>query len=257
MTLKSLAGGRVFAEVVGQGSPLVVLLHGWGRDRSDLRAATNGLPGRHAFVDLPGFGASPPPQAPWGAHEYAALLDEAITDLLLREPERSVDRTAVLLVGHSFGGRVAVCLAAERPWVSGLLLSGVPLLRRESRRPALRFRAIRALHHYGLISDSTMETWRERYGSSDYSAARGLMRQVLVRVVAESYERELAAVQCPVRLLWGELDTAAPVDMAREAARMVRAPLDLVVVPGVGHDVHRARPDLFAEELLNLYDRTR
>jgi pimeloyl-ACP methyl ester carboxylesterase len=258
VTLKSLAGGRAFADVTGAGSLLVVMLHGWRRDRKDLVPVMDeGLPGRVAFLDLPGFGASPPPPSGWGAREYAELVADCVAELRTNGADPADDHVPVVLVGHSFGGRVAVCLAAETGWVSGLVISGVPLLRKGGRKPALRFRVLRALHRRGLVKDTTMERYRHRRGSEDYRAAQGVMRDVLVRTVNESYEDELGRLRCPTRFVWGEHDTAAPISMAREAQRLVHAPTEFVTAKDVGHDVHHARPDVLNREIRALCEAVR
>ncbi len=87
-----------------------------------------------------------------------------------------------------------------------------------------------------------MDRLREKLGSDDYRAARGVMRGVLVRLVNESYETELAALRCPVRLVWGADDTAAPVRLA-EAALPLLHDGGLEVVPGVGHDLPLLQAD--------------
>jgi pimeloyl-ACP methyl ester carboxylesterase len=79
-----------------------------------------------------------------------------------------------------------------------------------------------------------MEALRRRYGSSDYRAAEGVMRQVLVRVVNERYDEALAAIRCPVTLVWGDDDTTAPLDMARVLVESI-GDARLVVCPGAGH----------------------
>ena len=271
MALRSLAEGTIFADVSGRGWPLVIGLHGWGRDRSDIAPAVAGLPGTVAVVDLPGAGTSPPPPEAWGAREYAAAIALVVDELVAETTKKAEDATGegagpdqatatgrALLVGHSFGGRVAVCLAADRPeLVSGLVLAGVPLLRRtgQAAKPATGFRIARRLHRWHLLSDGRMEALRQRYGSADYAAARGVMRQVLVRSVGESYDDELARLQCPVALVWGALDTAAPVDMVHRAEARIPTPCTLDIVEGVGHDIHTTRPDLLrsrATELLSL-----
>ena len=62
------------------GRPLL-LLHGWGVSSELFAPILDGLqPGRTLIVpDLPGFGATPEPDAPWSVHDYAAwcvaLLD--------------------------------------------------------------------------------------------------------------------------------------------------------------------------------------
>jgi pimeloyl-ACP methyl ester carboxylesterase len=253
MALRSLVGGRIFADVSGRGWPLVVALHGWGRDRADMAPAVAGLPGTIAALDLPGAGTSPPPPEPWGAREYAPLVAEAIDELVADVTKRAgdpggddADAGRVMVVGHSFGGRVGVCLAAQRPdLVSGLVLAGVPLLRRSEQpgKPALAFRVARWLNRRHLLSDARMEARRQRHGSADYVAAQGVMRQVLVTTVGESYDDELARLTCPVALVWGAQDTAAPVDMVRRATELITRPWTLEVIDGVGHDVHTERPE--------------
>ena len=161
--------------------------------------------------------------------------------------EEIAPNCAVIVVGHSFGGRVAVQLAAARPdLVTGLVLSGVPLLRPSSRVKApIRYRAIRRANDWGLISQSRLDQARNRFGSADYRAAQGVMRDVLVRVVNESYDPQLRRLECPVGLCWGALDTAAPFSMAKDASKLMRNLEAFNVSERSGHDVHRQDPELF------------
>jgi pimeloyl-ACP methyl ester carboxylesterase len=83
-----------------------------------------------------------------------------------------------------------------------------------------------------------MERFRRRYGSADYRAATGVMRQTLVAAVNESYEDELRSIKAPVHLIWGEADTEVPVRIAVEAAALLKGAgveVTIEVVPGVGH----------------------
>ena len=45
----------------------------------------------------------------------------------------------------------------------------------------------------------------------------GIMRDVLVRLVNEHYDDALAALACPVELVWGDDDTEAPLESAARA----------------------------------------
>lgn len=235
MPLKAFADGALFGEVYGSGPPRVLALHGWGRDRRDFDLVLDGLDA--ISLDLPGFGASPPPAAPMGAAGYARLA-AAAADEFPRPP---------VVVGHSFGGRVATALAAAHPGAAaGLVLTGAPLLARSPAdgprpRTSLVFRMARRARRLGLISEKRWEAARNRRGSDDYRAASGVMRGVLVRVVNESYEEELSRLSCPVRLVWGADDRQVPVAVARRAAQLLGgAPLQ--VVEGVGHDLPRSAP---------------
>ncbi len=242
--LRAYRGGLVFGEPVGEAPPRVILLHGWRRTHQDFAAVTRRLD--HLGVsslalDLAGFGASPPPTVACGAAGYAADLA-----LLLEE----VGASAPLLVGHSFGGRVAVSLAASRPdLVSHLVLTGVPLIRnpRPGHSP-LAYRVLRAGARRGWVSSTRLEAARRRYGSEDYRAASGVVRDVLVTVVNESYESELAALTAGVDLVWGDNDTVVPVSVARRAAELLSTSR-VTVVEGVGHLLPTESPDSLVEAI--------
>ena len=232
MALKSLASG-VFAETHGSWPPRVVALHGWGRRGADFAETLAGLDA--IALDLPGFGASNPPTAAIGARGYAALLEPVIESL----------ESPPVLVGHSFGGRVAVCLAASTP-VAGLVLTGVPLLRLGSRRgPSPAFRLLRLANRVGIVSDQRMEQERRRRGSEDYRAATGVMRDVLVAAVNETYETELSEIDLPVSLVWGAEDGEVRPEVAEAVMTILSRrgiPVDLTVLDGIGHLVPSQAP---------------
>jgi pimeloyl-ACP methyl ester carboxylesterase len=245
---KALAGGRLFATTYGESPYRVLALPGWMRTIADyepiLKQLAAGGPGAVA-LDLPGFGGvNPEPDAVWGAAEYATEVAPALDDLDL----------PVVIAGHSRGGAVAVHLAARRPdAVRALVLVGVPLLRRSvpATKPAITYRLARALHRRKLLTDARMEALRQRKGSDDYRNARGVMRDILVKVTNESYEDELAAVQCPVELVWGTNDDAVPVEIARRAQDLLghdRARLTLL--EGVGHHVPLQAPDAVRDAII-------
>jgi pimeloyl-ACP methyl ester carboxylesterase len=232
--LRSYLDGRVFGELADGPGPLVVGLHGWGRDRRDLHGALSAYP--HLLVDLPGFGMSPPPAEAWGAADYASCIAAVLDEHGPAEP--------VVILGHSFGGRVAVCLAASRPdLVRGMVLCGVPLLRlSRPARPGVTYRLGRTAHRAGLLSDRRFEAMRRARASDDYNAASAVMRKVLVRVVHESYDAQLRAVACPVALLWGSADQTVPASTIEKARGLLTALVATEIVDGAGHDVHVQAP---------------
>jgi pimeloyl-ACP methyl ester carboxylesterase len=101
---------------------------------------------------------------------------------------------------------------------------------------------IRALHGVGWVGDDRMELARQRYGSTDYRAARGVMREVLVTVVNESYEAQLGEIRQPVHLIWGANDRDVPVEVARRAITHLRR-AELTMLEGVGHHVCLEAPE--------------
>lgn len=267
--LRAFDDGRIFGASYGTGRPWVLALHGWQRSHTDFDAvlgtaasspvaagrilqetrhaeaglnafeACEGEPSRAELdgvaVDLPGFGASPPPPEPWDSLQYARAVEPVLRDL---------GKSAVV-VGHSFGGTVALQLASLHPdRVGALVLTGVPRLLRSPRRSSpLAFRVGRRLHRMGVVADSTMEKLRYRYGSNDYRSSEGVLRDVLVRALAESHEDQLSGLRCPVELVWGGDDTAASPSSAEAAAALI-GDCRLTVLPGVGHLVPTLAPEV-------------
>jgi pimeloyl-ACP methyl ester carboxylesterase len=224
--LRSLGEG-LFGEQTGSAPPRVVGLPGWMRSRADLLGVVDGLDA--IVLDLPGFGgASPPPPTAMGTAGYADLVKPAL--------DACADQVVVL--GHSFGGRVAVHLAARHAdRVAALVLTGVPRLVAPEHRtqPAWSFRVARWLHRHHVLSDARIEAIRQRRGSADYRNATGVMRDVLVTVVNEDYGDVLPAITCPVELVWGDDDTAAPLVEVERARPRFGGPTKLTVLPGAGH----------------------
>ena len=237
--LRAYGDGNLFGEPYGQGPVQVVWLHGWQRKGRDFEASATMLADQgvaSVALDLPGFGSSPAPEVAGGARHYAELVEPVVA---------TIGDGPVLLVGHSFGGTVATVLAARRPDLArGLVLTGAPLLRRGATTKApLSYRAARWLHHRGLISAERIEASRQRHGSSDYRNAKGVMREVLVISVNESYADELTRLRSPVTMLWGENDNEVPVAIAEQASALLSAPHSLRVLAGVGHMVPTDAPD--------------
>ncbi|MHB8245680.1 MAG: alpha/beta fold hydrolase [Acidimicrobiales bacterium] len=267
--LTSFDGGRLFGQVHGSGRPVVIALHGWRRDHRDFDLVLGGggpsprcanpavagdfepevsrdgsdvaLPESELpsiALDLPGFGGTPPPDSAWGSEDYARAVIPVIEALGAR----------VAILAHSFGGRVAVHIAAQHPeMVSGLVLTGTPLFPATSTldsrvartRPPMRYRMVRELAKRGIIGEDRLEELRQRYGSADYRAAIGVMRDVLVRAITEereeAYTPALKLLKCPVELVWGEVDSAAPPLVARRITEALSSKANLEVLPGIGH----------------------
>jgi pimeloyl-ACP methyl ester carboxylesterase len=236
--LRAYGDGTLFGEPYGTGPVQVVWLHGWARRGQDFAVAAKALSERgvaSVALDFPGFGASPPPAVAGGARHYAELVLPAI---------REMGDGPFVLVGHSFGGTVACVLAANHPdLVRALVLTGAPLLRSPSSKSSpLAYRVTRWFHAHGLASDARVEAARQKYGSSDYRRANGVLRDVLVMSVNESYEEELRKIDVPVTLLWGEEDREVPVDVARRASALLTTTHTIQSLQGVGHLVPSDAP---------------
>jgi pimeloyl-ACP methyl ester carboxylesterase len=222
--LSAFVEGRVFGERTGSMPPRVLALHGWRGSHRQMAHVVNGMDA--IALDLPGFGNTPEPKETWGAADYARAVAPVLDEF--GEPP--------VIVGYSFGGRVAVHLAAMFPdRVAALVLVGSPLVRHTpAKKSPLRFRAMKLANKVGVVSDAHMEAERRKRGSADYRAAVGVMRDIFVKLVNETYDEQLRSLRCPVELVWGDADTEAPLRNATDAEQLLQHST-LTVVPGATH----------------------
>ncbi len=234
-----VAGQRARLYEAGDG-PVTVVLHGWGGRIESMAPVLACLDDRRVIaVDLPGFGASPLPATAWGTPEYAsfvrALLDE-------------VDVARADFVGHSFGAKTALYLAATHPpVVARLVVVGASGLRTP---PSFRARVKRGMSRtarvvgrVGPVGARVRDALYRRIASTDYREA-GPLRPILVKVVNEDLTHLLPRVGAPTLLVWGTRDDAVPVAHARKMERMI-PDAGLVLFEGAGHFAYLDEPQRF------------
>lgn len=203
---------------MGLGTP-IILMHGWGGSNVSFAGTYEYLCGLNrdvVSIDFPGFGSSDLPPSEWGLEDYAACVSELRDALKLRK---------AILVGHSFGGRVALFLGSE-PWVESLVLVDAAGLKpRFSLKRAYRIRKYKRAKRLGKDLTS--------YGSIDYLKLPQSMQPVFVRVVNTHLNDKLGSITCPVLIIWGKRDSETPMYMAHTLKRRI-ADSTLVVLQG-GH----------------------
>ncbi|MBU1628292.1 alpha/beta hydrolase, partial [bacterium] len=94
---------KLHYEVCGEGKS-ILFLHGWGHSNTAFREVVDNLKGKCKcyIVDLPGFGLSDIPDLSWDSIDFANVIKNFIEGLDLKD---------TIIVGHSFGGKIAVLTA--------------------------------------------------------------------------------------------------------------------------------------------------
>jgi pimeloyl-ACP methyl ester carboxylesterase len=209
--------------------------------------------------EFPGFGRAPASPRP-----SIAAAAEAVAD---RIASQAVGGRAVIC-GVSMGGYTALALASRRPeTVAGLILCGTRAgadahEAREGRLSAAR--ALEAGDLDGFLAEM-IPRLAPPWDTATLGSAEAIARRQdpaamagALRAMAERPDRsgELASVEVPALVMWGEHDQAIGADHAWELADGLSGG-ELNVIAGAGHLVPLERPDQFvalAREFLHGID---
>ena len=199
----------------------IILLHGWGQNIQMMKPLGDCFCDRFriTILDLPGFGESEEPKEKWKMQDYNDMLEEFCEKLKIKKP---------IVIGHSFGGRLAIRYSAEHP-IEKLVLFGSPCIRIQEELP-ITVKVLKSLKQVPGLNELG-EYMKNYIGSRDYKAASPIMRQTLVEVVNEDLSRYAREIENPTLLIWGDHDTEAPVKEAEELEKIM-VDAALILLPG-------------------------
>lgn len=213
-----------------ENADVVLFLHGWG---GDLRSFA-GAYGAVKAWDVTSVNFAFPRRVPqnWGIYEYAACVRDFMLELGITQPT---------VVGHSFGGRVAMILAAQGLCKRIMLVDSAGLKPRYSLKKQIAI----ARYHRRVKCGKSLDG----FGSTDYNNLEREMRPVFVRIVNTHLDRLLPFIKCDALLFWGKRDRDTPMYMAKRLHRGI-AGSRLVAVDG-GHYSYIDKQYAFLLELKN------
>ena len=199
----------------------IILHHGWGQNIEMMKPLGDPLSNnfRVTILDFPGFGESSEPTYAWTIDDYAEMLEELVKELGIKKPT---------IIGHSFGGRVAIRYSAEHV-IEKLVLFGSPCFK-EVKKLSLKTKMLKSLKKVPGLN-GIGEYMKKYIGSRDYKAASKIMREVLVNTVNEDLSKYARRIEEPTLLIWGENDTEASVEDAKELEKIMMDAA-LIILPG-------------------------
>lgn len=225
-------GLDVHYELEGSGAD-VLILHGWGANCKAVEPIFRMLMPcfRVCSVDLPGFGESAIPPENWTVYSYVDFIAEFIQKIGMKTP---------VLIGHSFGGRLAIILAGRKiiDINKMILIDSAGILPKRGIDYYAKVYTYKALKKVGkLVSKFSVqleEKMKGKMGSSDYRNANPTMRKIMVRVVNEDLTYLMENISVPTLLIWGENDDATPVSDGKQMEKKMQD-AGLVVLKDAGH----------------------
>lgn len=232
----------------GDGDETVVILQGWGTHLGMYDSIADILKEKYTVIqfDFPGFGGSDEPREPWNVDAYADFFCELMQELGVKK---------ATLIGHSYGGRVIIKLAAREsiPFEikNIVLIDSAGIMPKRSFAQKMKIRRYKVLKKilnmklvYALFPE-LIDDWRSRQGSADYRNASDMMKKCMVMAVNEDLTDLLPKIKQETLLIWGDKDTATPIGDAKVMDEMI-PDSGLAVIPGTGHFSFLENPGVFA-----------
>lgn len=212
-------GLNVHYEVKGGRGKNVILLHGWGQNTKMMDYIADFLKSHFKVynLDFPGFGESDEPKEAWSNEDYVEMLKTFVDKLKIKNP---------ILIGHSFGCRVALYYAYKYP-VHKMVLTGAAGIRaKHDLKWYLKVYSYKLgkvlLKPFNNLSNKL----RANAGSEDYKNASEVMKGTLVRCVNFDITPYLKEINPETLLVFGTNDTATPLWMGKQLEKeMVNATL--------------------------------
>ncbi len=170
----------------------VLVLHGWGSNKEIMMGAfSNYLKNlKHLYMDLPGFGRS--------TNEFTLTTQEYAG--IVRAFCESMQLTPKIIMGHSFGGKVATLLQPE----CLVLLSSSGILVPKPFGVRAKIALFKFLKPLGL------SRLRNLFVSADAKGMSEAMYGTFKNVVNEEFEEHFVHYKGNAILFWGKQDSATP-----------------------------------------------
>jgi pimeloyl-ACP methyl ester carboxylesterase len=242
---------RINYKIAGQG-PAILILHGWGGSSDSWVEVQQILAEKEYKViapDFSGFGKSITPPAPWGIKEYV--------EVILKFTEKlGLDK--FILVGHSFGGRIAIRFTHEHPEkVEKLILCNSAGIKPN---PGIKTTIVFILARIGnailspkylvRLKDLTRNIFYSFLRKKDYVKANKMMREIMKKVLNEDLSADLVDIKNRTLIIWGEKDKMVPVKYAYVFKEKI-SNSKLEIIPKIGHSPHLEGPEKLAVRILS------
>jgi len=181
----------------------LIVLHGWGSNKEIMKQAFGEYMGqfRHIYIDMPGFGGSTN-HAVMNTEAYARVL-EAFFELIGAKRE--------IIMGHSFGGKVATLLNPN--FLVLLSSAGIKLPKPFSVLAKIRLTKIANILGFGAFT--------KLFRANDAKELNTVMYETFKKIVDEDFASDFAKFHNKALICWGEDDTATPLIAGQKISELI------------------------------------
>lgn len=201
----------LYYEKFGNNKKTILILPGWGDTRKTFDFLIDNLKQEYTIYifDYPGFGKSTFPNQDMTIYDYKDYFEEFIKEKKL---------TNATIIGHSFGGRIAILLAS----ISKIKIKNIILIDSAGIKPKKTWKQYMRQTLYKILKrlryllpkkiKNRYQKWLLKiFSSADYQALPKEMMTTFRNVVNEDLTKYLAKIERETLLIWGEEDQDTPI----------------------------------------------
>jgi len=251
----SIDGLNINYKMAGEGFPFLIL-HGWGGSSNSWVEVQKILSSKGYKVinlDLPGFGKSSSPVVPWEIKDYADFVLKFVNKLGLEK---------IILLGHSFGGRISIKFAAKHPERMKILIlcasAGVNFPYTFSQLVVFYLSRVGnyllSPRFLARIKDWARNNFYILIRQRDYQKVKGAMKGTFKKVIVDDLTPELPKIKTKTLIVWGERDTTVPI----KAAYIMKEKIPdstLEFIPRASHTPNLETPEKLSETILKFLEK--
>lgn len=223
----------------GNSKNFILFLHGWGADKNSFLWTKDYFEDFSLiYIDFPGFGNSKEPDEVWSVYDFALEVKQLLDNFQIEN---------LVIVAHSFGGRVAIKFAKNfQDEYSKLKLCLIDSAGIKPRRGFIYFYKIYKFKFFKKIAKhfKFFEKMLQNQGSTDYICLSLKMREVFKRVVNEDLSCDAKQIKAKTILIWGNKDKDTKLYMANKLKKLILGSR-IYIFKGVGHYSFLERKDEF------------
>jgi pimeloyl-ACP methyl ester carboxylesterase len=228
----------------------VLILHGWNLSSANYFPLKKEL-GKSGYkvycVDLPGFGSNSRLDRPYTIYDYCQFVVDYI---------RKCKITQVVIIGHSFGGRIGIQLSITHPdLVKALILTGTPALGKDLTAKEKVYLVLAKIGDFifslpllSRFDDLARRILYKLAGSYDYYKTKGVLRETFKNIVSYRLEPLLKRIRLPTLLIWGEDDRIVPLKVAIGMKKLI-INSNIFIIPGARHAVPWSHAKVFGDKV--------
>lgn len=241
IVINNLLLNYYFLPTKNKSEKAIIFLHGWGVNSKIWFKLLKDLNDFNIYlIDFPGFGESQVPNTAYNVNDYKKVVIEFIKKLSLKN---------IILVGHSFGGRITMKLASENPeYLKKIVLvdtAGVVTASKLKKMSAMIARMISP-----IFKLSFMQPLRKKLYfllGSEYLENEKLSK-IFSKIVSEDLTNLLKLIKNPTLIIWGENDNITPLEYGQIMHKLIQNS-KLVILKKADHFSFINQPEEFVKSL--------